>query len=243
MFKLNIVKPKEKITNDWTIERVAKEYTPKGWENVFEDAKHEIKDVSDILEKYKIKNGPWYPNNNLLFRAFDLCSLKHVKVVIIGQDPYPNLTKSGIPQAVGMSFSVPKDVAIPSSLRNIFKELSSSIPGYVNPTNGDLTRWAVQGVLLLNSCLTVKPKEPGSHKEVWLGFIKKVIMAILNVNKDTIFVLWGRKAQKINKMLGQRVTVLEAAHPASFYGGFLDCNHFVEINNLLKKSGRKEIVW
>lgn len=246
MLKLKIVdKNKEQITNDWTIERVATEWTPSGWEKVFLDAKDEIKDVSDILEKYKEKHGRWYPDNKNLFRAFELCPLNRVKVVIIGQDPYHNLTKCGIPQAMGMSFSVPKGAQIPSSLRNIFKEISTDIPGYVKPTHGDLTRWADQGILLLNSCLTVKPKEPGSHKEVWLGFVKKVIMAILETNKDCIFVLWGRKAQKISKMLGQRTTILEAAHPSGFscHKGFFGCKHFSEINKLLKDKGKKEIKW
>jgi uracil-DNA glycosylase len=140
---------------------------------------------------------------------------------------------------------VKKGTKIPSSLVNMFKEIKNTVTGFETPSHGDLTGWARQGVLLLNTCLTVRPASPGCHKEIWLGFIKKVINAIIDTNPNCIFVLWGRKAQKVRKMLGERATVLEAAHPSGFsaHRGFFGCNHFNQINTLLSESGQRQINW
>jgi len=249
-FKLKILDPnKEQITNDWTIERIANEWAPLTWEKVFEGAKYELKDISDILEEDKKEHGRFYPDCKNIFRALEVTPLNKVKVVIMGQDPYhSHVDCNGIfkPQAVGMSFSIPREAKkIPSSLQNIYKELLKSVPGFKKPNHGDLTGWATQGVLLLNQCLTVRPGCAGSHKEVWMSFIKKVILAVLNINPKCIFILWGRKAQKLKKIIGQRATILEAAHPSGLSAnrGFFGCNHFNEINRLLRESGQKEIDW
>ena len=245
MLKLNIVEKKEDITNEWTVERISKERAPSGWKKVFEDSVYELEDVSEILEEDKKNHGQWYPYNQNLFRAFEMCPLSKVKVVIIGQDPYHNTYKPNLPQAVGMSFSVPRGCPVPSSLKNIYKEISNTVPEFVMPKHGDLTGWAVQGVLLLNACLTVRPNSPGSHKQIWMGLVKKVITAILDTNKNAIFVLWGNNAKKLTKFLGQRATILEAAHPSglSAHRGFFGCNHFVEINKILEETGQKQIDW
>lgn len=236
---------KQVVDNSWSILRVCRERPPYGWRDVFSDADAELSDVSDIVETDKKVNGRFYPDCVNLFKAFEITPLNNVNVVILGQDPYHGKNNDGTPQAQGMSFSVKRGTKIPSSLINIYKELKSTVDNFSPPNHGDLTGWAKQGVLLLNSCLTVRPGSAGCHKEIWLGFIKKVINAIINTNPKCIFVLWGRKAQKVRKMLGERVTVLEAAHPSglSAHRGFFGCDHFNQINNLLIEAGKRPINW
>ena len=242
---LNVIQPTDMVDNTWSVLQVARVRPPAGWEAVFKSADAEITDVSEIIETDRKINGRFYPDCKNLYRAFELTSLESVKVVIFGQDPYHGCNHDGTPQAQGMSFSVKRGANIPSSLLNIYKELKSTVPGFVPPTHGDLSGWARQGVLLLNSCLTVRPANPGCHKEIWLGFVKKIINAVIDVNPNCIFVLWGRKAQKIRKMLGERATVLEAAHPSGYsaYRGFFGCDHFNQINTILRESGQGPINW
>lgn len=245
MLKLKVVKEKEPITNEWSVEKVASEYPPPSWEELFENAKLEIKDVSDILEEDRI-NGRRLPDNCNLFRAFMVTPLHKVRVVLLAQDPYHTILPNGNPQAMGMSFSVPVGAPIPSSLRNIFKELKDTVPNFKTPSHGNLTNWAVQGVLLLNSCLTVRESSPGCHKEIWNGFIKKTINTILNANPDCIFVAWGRNAQKVaSKFVGEKATILTAAHPSGLSAnrGFFKCDHFNQINELLVKQKSEPIDW
>ena len=235
----------ETIDNSWSAVKVARERPPFGWVEVFKGADHEINDVSEIIENDKKVNGRFYPDSKDLYRAFELTPLANIKVVIFGQDPYHGMNRDGSPQAQGLSFSVKRGEKIPSSLINIYKELKKTVAGFEVPHHGDLTGWARQGVLMLNSCLTVRPSSPGCHKEIWLGFVKKVINAIIDTNPQCIFVLWGRKAQKIRKMLGERATVLEAAHPSglSAHRGFFGCDHFNEINRLLLDTRQQPINW
>jgi len=239
---LNVIKP---INSDWSVIDIASKYPSAGWEKVFKDAEEELADISEILDNDRKVNGRYYPDAINLFRAFEVMPLKDVRVVIFGQDPYHSTEPDGTPTAQGMAFSVKRGAKVPSSLVNIYKEIKNSVPGFVIPNHGDLTGWARQGVLLINSCLTVRPANPGCHKEIWLGFIKKVINGIIDTNHNCIFVLWGRQAQKIRKMLGERATVLEAAHPSglSAYKGFFGCNHFADINRLLSERGQSEINW
>ena len=245
MVRLVILEKEDIIDNSWTVIRVARKRAPLGWKKVFRNADLEILDVSHILENDKRVNGRFYPDCSILFRAFEITPLSSVRVVIIGQDPYHGSNYDRTPQAQGMSFSVKRGAKIPSSLKNIYKEIRDSYPQFTIPSHGDLTGWAFQGVLLLNSCLTVRPGFPGSHKEIWLGFVKKVINAVIDTNPHCIFVLWGRKAQKVRKMLGERVTVLEAAHPSGYsaHRGFFGCGHFKIINEKLIELGQTQIDW
>lgn len=242
---LNILQPNQLIDNTWTVERIITERAPFEWEKVFHNSRDELKDISEILENDKKVNCQWYPDNANLFKAFELTPLTNVKVVLIGQDPYQDLLRDGTPQAQGLSFSVKKGAPIPPSLRNIYKEIKKDYPEFIIPTHGDLSGLARQGILLLNSCLTVRHKSPGCHKELWLGFIKKVINAILDANPKVIFLLWGNRAQKVRKMLGERATVLETSHPSplSVYRGFQGCQHFKQVNDLLIEQGMEPINW
>jgi len=241
--KLNIVSP---IQQTWTLMDILDKRPPRGWEKIFQSARPEIEDLQEDLEKDEQQYGCYYPEKKNLFRAFDLTPLDRVRVIIVGQDPYHNLTKTTREiRAQGLSFSVSKLSDIPPSLLNIFKELRSDIPEFVQPSHGDLSSWALQGVLLLNSCLTVLPNQPGSHKKIWNGVLYRIIEAIVDINNKAIFVLWGRKAQELKKMIRGRCPVLEAGHPSSMNakGGFLGCKHFSQINTLLANVGSQPIDW
>lgn len=246
MLKLNIIK--DLVDQSWSIERIASERPPRTWESVFEDAKHEIHDVSEILDDQENIHGMYYPLKSDIFNAFIYTQLSTVKVVIVGQDPYPqaiSVNGVSVPRAVGLSFSVRQEDNIPSSLQNIYKELSNTVRGFNKPDHGDLREWARQGVLLLNTCLSVRPGVPGSHGDIWLGFINKVFKAIASINPNCIFMLWGKEAQKIKPMLGERSIILEAAHPSGLSAsrGFFGCNHFNLANDALKKYGKETINW
>ena len=215
-------------------------YIPIGWEEVFISSKNELKEIYNQLN-----NVNFFPEKSKLFRVFDLCPLNSIKIVILGQDPYHNCDKEGNPVAQGIAFSVEKRVNIPSSLGNIFKEIKSNIPGFNIPNHGDLTNWIKQGVFLLNVCLTVLPGKPGSHGDLWIGLISKVITSICRTNRDAIFVLWGKKAQSYKKYISSKNKILEAAHPSGLSAnkGFFNCNHFNLINEYLKDKGKNPINW
>jgi len=181
-----------------------------------------------------------YPPGGLIFNAFQLTPLNNIKVVIIGQDPY-----HGPGEAMGLSFSVPKGVRIPPSLRNIFKELHADT-GVDIPNHGDLTSWAEQGVLLLNAMLTVQHKSPGSHKSIgWQQFTNAVIRTISQEREGIVFLLWGRFAQqKASFIDSSKHHILTAAHPSPLArNAFSGCKHFSKTNELLRKQNQSPIDW
>lgn len=197
------------------------------------------------LEKFlssEYKSKTIYPAPEKVFNALNLVKFDDVKVVIIGQDPYHNPN-----QAHGLSFSVEKDVAIPPSLQNIYKELSSDLNCYI-PNNGNLTKWAKQGVLLLNSVLTVEENKPNSHKgKGWEKITSKVI-SLLNERPDpVIFMLWGGNAKALGKNIDTtKHYVLSAVHPSPLsanQGGWFGCKHFSKCNEILKSLGKEPIDW
>jgi uracil-DNA glycosylase len=183
-----------------------------------------------------------YPPNALIFNALNTTPLANVKVVILGQDPY-----HGPNQAHGLSFSVQKGVPLPPSLRNIYHELQSDL-GITAPKHGDLTRWAEQGVLLLNAVLTVEAGQPTSHqKRGWEDFTDHVIDVLNEQREHIVFILWGAYAQRKGQRIDQnKHLVLKAAHPsplAANRGGFFGCKVFSKSNNYLKQNGIEPIDW
>jgi uracil-DNA glycosylase len=241
----DVVESRDEIDQSWTILDIAKKATPPGWVDLFRSAEPELADIQAILADQENIYGIYFPLKQHIFRAFDMCPLNHVEVVIIGQDPYHSTDYNGFPTAQGMSFSVSKNSPIPSSLGNIFKELARSVPGWKVPTNGDLSNWAKQGVLLLNTCLTVRQGKPKAHGDIWMGFISKVIQAISEVNPKCIYVLWGRPAERIERHLTGKNIVLKAPHPSGYsaHKGFIGCNHFMEVNKVLAEHGKSQIDW
>lgn len=182
-----------------------------------------------------------YPPSEEIFTAFNLTDINDVKVLILGQDPYH---EPG--QAHGLSFSVKPGVAIPPSLLNIYKELEDELSLYI-PNNGYLEKWAKQGVLMLNTVLTVRAHNANSHKGIgWEEFTDAAIMALNELDKPIVYMLWGSNARSKAKMLNnKKQLVLEAPHPSplSSYRGFFGCNHFIRCNEFLKANGLSEIDW
>ena len=182
-----------------------------------------------------------YPPGRLIFNAFDLCPFDKVKVVIIGQDPYH---EPG--QAHGLCFSVQDGIQFPPSLRNIFKEISDDL-GKPVPVSGDLTRWARQGVLLLNATLTVRAGQAGSHQgHGWEEFTDAVIRELNSGRDGLVFILWGGYAKKKGAIIDRsRHFVLSSAHPSplSAYNGFFGNHHFSQTNEWLISHGQSPIEW
>lgn len=186
--------------------------------------------------------GPAYPAPIDRYRALELLAPDEVNVIILGQDPY-----HGEGEAHGLAFSVPDGVKMPPSLRNIFREVSEDI-NIPQPTATDLTRWARQGVLLLNTALTVAPGSPGSHaNNGWKKVTDAIISALANSDKPRVFVLWGKHAQGKRALIpaNRSHLVIESAHPSplSVYRGFIGSRPFSRINSWLLEQGRAEIDW
>jgi uracil-DNA glycosylase len=184
---------------------------------------------------------PVYPAARNIFRAFDKCGLDDLQVVIIGQDPY-----HGPGQANGLCFSVADGVMHPPSLRNIFKEIEADL-GVPVPTTGNLDRWAEQGVLLLNSTLTVRSGQANSHSAAgWQTFTDAVVAALNDTRQGVVYMLWGGFAQRKGQIVDtSRNCVLTAAHPSplSAYSGFFGCRHFSKANQYLESIGKTPIQW
>lgn len=182
-----------------------------------------------------------YPPGSLIFHAFDATPFNQVKVVLIGQDPY-----HGPGQAEGLSFSVPRGVKPPPSLKNIFKELYQDL-GIMPPLHGNLHAWAEQGVLLLNAVLTVRAGQPGSHRNMgWETFTDQVIRILSERRQNLVFLLWGRyAAQKEILIESDKHFILKAAHPSPFSAatGFFGCRHFSQTNHYLAHHAIQPINW
>jgi uracil-DNA glycosylase len=214
-----------------------------GWTNIVgaEFDRPYMKDLKKFLQQEKDAGRVIYPNGGDIFNALNITPFDKVEVVILGQDPY-----HGPDQAHGLSFSVRKGIALPPSLRNIYKEIEAEF-GVKMPREGDLTPWAQQGVLLLNATLTVQAANAGSHqKRGWEEFTDAIIRALNERGEHIVFMLWGSYAQKKGAFIDRKKhLVLEAPHPSplSAHRGFLGCGHFRKANEYLESHGRKPIDW
>ncbi len=212
------------------------------WKNalVGEFAAGYFKQLADFVRS-EYKTATVFPAPKNIFRAFEACSFDATRVVILGQDPY-----HGLGQANGLCFAVPENMDIPPSLQNIFKEIKSDL-GVEPLASGDLTRWAKQGVLLLNATLTVRAHTAGSHQNKgWEQFTDVVIQKLSQEDRPIVFLLWGNYARKKGAQIDRsKHLVLESAHPSplSAYNGFFGNKHFSKANAYLKKHGQKEIDW
>jgi len=191
--------------------------------------------------RVEYKNKTIYPHPSNIFNAFNSSPINSIKAVIIGQDPY-----HGVGQAHGLCFSVPTDMPIPPSLKNIYKELSEDL-NIDSPNHGNLSSWANQGVFLLNSVLTVEDGKANSHKNIgWEKFTEEVISKLSKETSGIVFVLWGKQAQEKEEFIdGSKHLILKAAHPSplSAYNGFFGCRHFSKINNYLHSQNKEKIDW
>lgn len=212
------------------------------WDEILKDEfeKPYYKELRAFL-KTEYSTRRIYPDMHDIFNSLKCSSFKDTRVVIIGQDPY-----HGAGQAHGMCFSVKRGVEPPPSLKNIFKELESDV-GFKIPDHGELTYWAKQGVLLLNTVLTVREATPNSHKgKGWENFTDRVISELNKKDTPVVFLLWGANAKAKARIIDNPLHVkLETVHPSplSAYGGFFGCKHFSKTNEILIASGQKPIDW
>lgn len=217
-----------RITNGWQ-EFIDKE--------IEQEYFQKLKDF--LINEYNTKKI--YPSKRDLFRCFELTDFKDAKVIILGQDPYHQVN-----QAHGLCFSVNKGIKVPPSLVNIYKEINNDL-GYNIPNHGDLTKWAKQGVLLLNTIMSVEDSKPMAHKDKgWEIFTDRVIKQLNDDNNPKVFMLWGSPSRKKKVLItNPNHLVLETVHPSplSAYNGFFGCKHFSKANEFLKKHNREEIDW
>ena len=214
----------------------------KSWKKIIstEFKKNYIQDLDKYLikeqKKYKI-----FPPKKKIFNSMNITSFEEIKIVIIGQDPY-----HGLGQAHGLAFSVSKGIPIPPTLKNIFKEIKNDL-NINNCDVGDLTKWAKQGVFLLNSILTVRENKASSHQNKgWEQFTDNIISAISKNHKNIIFLLWGKFAQKKKKLIdSSKHHILISSHPSplSAHRSFFGCKHFSKCNKILKKLDKSIINW
>ena len=216
----------------------------KTWTDVIgqEKEKPSFKHILQQVHQERLAGKTIYPPQDEVFNAFIYTAFDEVKVVILGQDPY-----HGPNQAHGLAFSVKPEVAIPPSLLNMYKELANDIPGFQMPNHGYLVKWAEQGVLLLNTVLTVERGMAHSHAKFgWEIFTDQVIAALNEHREKVVFLLWGRPAQNKKPMLtNPKHLILEAPHPSplSAYRGFFGCRHFSQANEFLRFHELEPIDW
>ena len=213
------------------------------WEDIIDLEKQ--KDYYKSLEKEinkRYETTTVFPEKQNIFKAFSLTKLDNLKVVILGQDPY-----HGFGQAQGLAFSTPANIKNPPSMQNILKEIQSDLGKKSICEDGDLTPWAKQGVLLLNTILTVEEAKPKSHHNLgWEVFTDNIIKYISDNCEDTIFILWGSPAISKTKLIDRKKHhILTAPHPSplSSYRGFFACKHFSQTNDILKSLNKEAIIW
>lgn len=213
------------------------------WEDIIdlEKQKDYYKKLKEEINK-RYETTTVFPEKQNIFKAFSLTKLDNLKVVILGQDPY-----HGFGQAQGLAFSTPANIKNPPSMQNILKEIQSDLGKKSICEDGDLTPWAKQGVLLLNTILTVEEAKPKSHHNLgWEVFTDNIIKYISDNCEDTIFILWGSPAISKTKLIDRKKHhILTAPHPSplSSYRGFFGCKHFSQTNDILKSLNKEAIIW
>ena len=213
------------------------------WKDIIENEQQKpyYEKLKEEIDK-RYENSTVFPEKQNIFKAFSLTKLDNLKVVILGQDPY-----HGFGQAQGLAFSTPANIKNPPSMQNILKEIQSDLGKKSICEDGDLTPWAKQGVLLLNTILTVGEAKPKSHHNLgWEVFTDNIIKYISDNCEDTIFILWGSPAISKTKLIDRKKHhILTAPHPSplSSYRGFFGCKHFSQTNNILKSLNKEAIIW
>ncbi len=219
------------------------------WQSLInaEANKDYFKKLTQRIAEQRAQGVNVFPFEQDVFSAFNFVELNEVKVVILGQDPYHGWGVDGKPQAHGLAFSVEQGVKIPPSLVNIYKELVTDIDGFSKPEHGNLVAWAQQGVLLLNTVLTVQQAKAHSHAKLgWEQFTDHIIEQINQQNEGCVFLLWGAHAHKKGRNIDQQKhLVLAGPHPSplSAYRGFFGCKHFSQANAWLEQQGKAAIDW
>ncbi|MEK9650398.1 MAG: uracil-DNA glycosylase [Gammaproteobacteria bacterium] len=215
---------------------------PECWKSKLKNefAAQYMQDIRTFLASELEKGKVIYPPINKIFEALNLTLFAEVKIIIVGQDPY-----HGIGQAHGLSFSVNTNQVLPPSLKNIYQELRNNYPN-ITLSHGNLSAWARQGVLLLNSSLTVEANKPNSHQQIGWEFFTNSIISHCSESGSKVFMLWGRNARNKSSLIDKtKNLVLEAVHPSplSAHNGFFGCKHFLRANHYLSQIGCQEVNW
>lgn len=218
-----------------------------GWEEFCETNKSAFGLAFRVLKRPE--NSPFIPNEEDIFAAYYSCALKDVRVIIVGESPYPTIFENGVTESCGLAFSGRPGYRIPASLRYIFEELNRQYPDLKTQTDGNLRNWCRQGVLLLNSRLTYHPKK--QKLNFWCGIVERTLLECIKYNNDVIIVAWGKVAQDaisndVRKAIqNSNVKILECGHPSPLNttGSFQGNGHFIRINEILRELGQPEIDW
>jgi len=232
-----------------TLYQYMMEKHPPSWSEFFKSAEKEIKHACDKIDEMTKETGKSiFPMMDKVLDAFWICPAFMLKVVIIGQDPYPGMTKFGTPKAIGCCFASEQNYPMPDSLKNVYKELERSVEDWENPGHPDIRCWGKQGVLLLNAGLTVEAGRPESHLGFWKPFTNKLLDYINKRCESVVFLLWGKKAERVaNGIYTGKHKKLTAYHPSpqsannGYY--FVGCNHFNLTNIYLVEKGIEPIDW
>ena len=220
----------------------AKNMAPPSWEKFFNDVENELIHIEKMCSKMR----PYIPDPNKIFESFDLTDLNSIKVVILAPYPYCDETEN-----TGLAYSLPVGKKANSTVQNIYKVLKKNYPEFEIPEHGDLRKWCRQGVFLYNLCCTTKINVKDSHGYIWAGFTNKLLNTITTVNPDCIFLLWGNQAFSLYNDLSQRTIKLCASEPypencryaTKYYPAFMDCDHFLKVNQNLEERGEYPINW
>lgn len=230
---------RQKVDNSWSIYDLATKNTPISWEGAFKKADYELQHINKILNKYEAINGISYPYRSNIFKAFDLTRLEDVKAVFIAAEPYSGSDYDGLPMATGLALSVRRSSPIPRSLNNLFYLMNKQIVNFSVPKHADLTRWAKNGILLLNISLTVKPGESGSHSELWTGFTMKIIEEITLLKKNLPFILFGKDSNKMAQYITGGALIITAQSMYNLEEDLGDA--FTRISKFLAKHQKEEL--
>lgn len=223
---------------------------PTAWTSLEDDCAQDLIEINKYLRNRRSEKAVVYPADENIFRALQLTEPSKVKVVIIGQDPYYSEYK-GQPLATGLAFGVFKGMPIPPSLKNIYKELENCYTmdsdisyKFVTPDHGCLDQWGKAGVLLLNMSLTVEKGQAGSHIKLWLGIVYEILKLVMDSSASPVFLLLGKEAKKIIKIVGNRIDYVESGHPSPLSAKFfLGTKCFLQVDNKLKSKGIEPVDW
>lgn len=238
--KLKIVE--QKINNDSKITDLIEVGIPTCWIEIFKNSTDELEFIDSILQKHESTHGISFPFRNNIFRAFQLTPISKIKAVFISTEPYSGINYDGLPLANGLAFSVNESCTIPKDLNCLYAEISRVIPSFKIPTHGNLTKWALEGILLLNLALTVTPNTPKSHGEIWTGFIAKVLEHLAIHKPKVPYILFGDTTKSIANLISGQSLVVTTSNP-SYTSKFVQSNCIKLLIDNLEKIGESPINW
>jgi uracil-DNA glycosylase len=238
------------VKQSTSLVEIAEKYAPESYEKHFINCLPEL----ELLDTLLAEKGDYFPLKKDIFAALYMIKVKDIRVVFVGQDPYHstvNINGKTVPQACGLAFGTRPGCKLQPSVANIYREVKREYPDFKQPSHGYFLGWVAQGVLALNSCLTVDPHDAGSHEKIWRGFMAKTLAFIYEQNPNVVYMMWGLPARGLEKCIGAKSARLYASHPSPMScnrpardaPAFMGCDHFKLANEQLRKWKREEIDW